>query len=85
MNMRNTATYTRAPRVVLHDAARQVVNASEMLTMILAPHGGQRIARRNALNAVRSDTIAAQQRAEALASIIPAQPLHDGRRHHAAS
>jgi hypothetical protein len=71
MRVANAGTYAAAPRAALTGAARRVLSTSEMFVLVLAPSGGQRIARRNARASVRSDVIAARARAEALAAILP--------------
>jgi hypothetical protein len=73
MRVANAGTYAAAPRAALTGAARRVLSTSEMFVLVLAPSGGQRIARRNALDSVESDAIAARDRAEALAAIVPTQ------------
>jgi hypothetical protein len=72
VNVTNAVTYAAVPREALAGAARRMLTVSEVVMMTVVPAGGQRIARRNALASVRADVVAARERAEALAAIVPA-------------
>ena len=43
----------------------------QAVTLLAFPHGGQRLARRNALTAVTQDRAAARVRAEAYGALVP--------------
>jgi hypothetical protein len=83
VHLTNAVTYTVVPRLAFVSAARRARTASEIMMLAVAPQGGQRTARRNALTSVRADTVAARERADMLAAIIAAQPpaLDPGREH----
>jgi hypothetical protein len=72
VNLTTAVTYTVAPRWAFVTATRRARSASETIMLAVVPHGGQRTARRNALSSVRADAVAARDRAEALAAMVPA-------------
>ena len=86
MNLTTAVTYTVAPRWALSSATRRARSASETIMLAVVPQGGQRTARRNALASVRADAVAARDRAEAWAAMVPASaPLLEMMREPAAS